>query len=197
MGDSAGLNLTTGSNNIDIGNEGIAGDSNTIRIGTQGTQTATYIAGVSGGAVAGSAVKVNAAGKIGTAPSSVRYKQNVKSMGDTSDALYALRPVTFHYKREIDSEGIRQFGLVAEEVQKVNPDLIVRDADGKPFTVRYEAVNAMLLNEFLKEHRKNEEQEATIARQQKQIEALAAGLQKMSAQLELNKMAPQTIADNQ
>jgi hypothetical protein len=102
-------------------------------------------------------------------------------MDKTSEAILALRPVTFHYKKEVDSEGIPQFGLVAEDVEKVNRDLVVRDTEGKPYTVRYEAVNAMLLNEFLKEHRKNEEQEATIARQQKQIEALTAGLQKVSA----------------
>jgi hypothetical protein len=114
-------------------------------------------------------------------------------MDQTSEAILGLKPVTFHYKS--DSTGTAQFGLIAEEVAKVNPDLVVRDQNGEIYTVRYEAVNAMLLNEFLKEHRKNEEQEATIARQQKQIEALAAGLQKVSAQLEVNKPAPQ-IVDN-
>ena len=210
LGYRAGTQIT-GDNNIDIGNEGVAGESNTIRIGTQGTQTAAYIAGVSGGAVAGSAVKVNAAGKIGTAPSSVRFKQNVKSMGDMSDALFALRPVTFRYKQEIDPEGIPQFGLVAEEVEKVNPTLVDRGADGKLYTVRYEAVNAMLLNEFLKEHREVQEQkatitqlkssalkqEATIAKQQKQIEALATGLQKVSDQGEMNRSAPKMVVNNQ
>ena len=114
-------------------------------------------------------------------------------MDQTSEAILGLKPVTFHYKS--DSTGTAQFGLIAEEVAKVNPDLVVRDENGEIYSVRYEAVNAMLLNEFLKEHRKNEEQEATIARQQKQIEALAAGLQKVSAQLEVNKPAPQ-IVDN-
>ncbi len=120
----------------------------------------------------------------------------------------ALKPVTFRYKQELDPEGIPQFGLVAEEVEKVNPDLVVRDAEGKVYTVRYEAVNAMLLNEFLKEHRKVQEQDATIAQlkkdvqvtathQQKQIEALTAGLQKVSAQIELSKPAPQTVLNNQ
>jgi|SRR5882724_1564106 len=98
---------------------------------------------------------------------------------------------TFHYKS--DKTSTSQFGLIAEEVEKVNPDLVVRDQEGKAYSVRYDQVNAMLLNEFLKEHRKNEEQEATIARQQKQIEALAAGLQKVSAQLELSKPAPRTV----
>jgi uncharacterized coiled-coil protein SlyX len=206
LGFRAGYNLTTGGDNIDIGNEGVAGESDTIRIGTQGTQTATYIAGVSGGAVAGSAVKVNAAGKIGTAPSSVRFKQNVKSMGDTSDALYALRPVTFHYKQEIDPEGTRQFGLVAEEGEKVNPDLVVCDADGNPYTVRYEAVDAMLLNEFLEEHgvvqeqiRKIHELEATVAelksamaQQEKQVKTLSASFQKVSERLEM-KGTPRVV----
>jgi hypothetical protein len=114
-------------------------------------------------------------------------------MDQTSEAILGLKPVTFHYKS--DSSGTAQFGLIAEEVAKVNPDLVVRNDDGEIYTVRYEAVNAMLLNEFLKEHRKNEEQEATIARLQKQIDALTAGLQKVSAQLEVNKPAPQ-IVDN-
>ena len=119
-------------------------------------------------------------------------------MDRQSESLLALRPVTFRYKRQLDPEGIPQFGLVAEDVEKVNPDLVARDERGKPYTVRYEAVNAMLLNEFLKEHRKVEEQQATItelrkelqanaARQQKQIEALAIGLQRVSAQLEMSR----------
>ena len=116
-------------------------------------------------------------------------------MDKASEAILALKPVTFRYKKEIDSKGIPQFGLVAEEVAEVNADLVVRDEKGEIYTVRYEAVNAMLLNEFLKEHRKNEEQEKTIARQQKQIEVLTAGLQKVSAQLEASKLTPQ-VANN-
>jgi hypothetical protein len=197
LGVGAGENLTTGDNNIDIGNQGVASESNTIRIGTQGTQTATYIAGVRGAGVVGPAVKVNAAGLIGTAPSAARFKQGIQSMGDASKALFALRPITFRYKQELDPEGVRQFGLVAEEVEKVDPDLIFRDADGRPYTVRYEAVNAMLLNEFLKAHRKMEEQEATMARQQRQIDALTAGLQKVSAQLQLTNFQLQIVAENQ
>jgi hypothetical protein len=139
--------------------------------------------------------------------SSARFKHEIKPMDKVSEAILALRPVTFRYKHQLDPEGIPQFGLVAEDVEKVNPDLVARDAQGKPYTVRYEAVNAMLLNEFLKEHRKVEEQQATItelkkelqgktARQQKQIEALTAGLQKVSAQLEVSKAAPRTVLSN-
>ena len=114
-------------------------------------------------------------------------------MDKASEELLALRPVTFHYKKEIDPVGTSQFGLVAEEVDKVNPDLVVRDKEGKPYSVRYDQVNAMLLNEFLKEHKKVEELEANAASQQKQIEALTAGLQKVSAQLEASKPAPQVV----
>ena len=164
LGTSAGSNLTAGDNNIDIGNSGVAGDGNTIRIGIAGTQSATYIAGISGAtASGGAAVFVNSDGQLGTATSSRRFKQEIKPMDKASEAILALRPVTFRYKQEIDPKGIPQFGLVAEEVEQVNPDLVVRDAEGKVYTVRYEAVNAMLLNEFLKEHRKVEEQQATIA----------------------------------
>jgi hypothetical protein len=206
LGFSDGINRTTGSNNIDIGNQGVAAEASTIRIGTQGTQTATFIAGISGTPIGGggSTVRVNANGQLGTAPSSARFKQNIKPMDKASEAILALKPVTFRYKKEIDPECIPQFGLVAEEVEKIDPALVVRDADGKPYTVRYDAVNAMLLNEFLKEHRKNEEQEATIVRQQKQIEALAAGLkeqkaliQKVSDEVELTRPAPQMALNNE
>jgi len=162
LGEGAGQNLTTGDFNIDIGNDGVAAEANTIRIGTQGTQTGTFIAGISGAAVTGLAVKVNAAGKLGTPPSSARFKDEIKPMDKASEAILALKPVTFRYKKDIDPERAPQFGLVAEEVQKVNPDLVDRDQQGKPYTVRYDAVNAMLLNEFLKERRKVEQQEATI-----------------------------------
>src|SRR2546430_9672678 len=111
-------------------------------------------------------------------------------LNKTSEAIFSLEPVTFRYRKEIDPAGTSQFGLIAEEVAKVNPTLVLPDKEGKPYTVRYDAVNAMLLNEFLKEHRKNEEQEATIASLQKQIEALTKGLQKVSAQLETSKPAP-------
>ena len=136
-------------------------------------------------------------------------------MDKTSEVILALKPVSFQYRKEIDPQRTPQFGLVAEEVEKVSSDLVIRDHDGKPYSVRYDAVNAMLLNEFLKEHRKVEAQEATItqlkstvaqqqkdfqaiaANQQKQIEALRAGLQKVSAQIEVNKPAPQTVINNQ
>jgi len=224
LGTGAGYNLT-GDNNIDIGNAGVAAESNTIRIGTTGTQTATYVAGIFGATVTdGAPLLVDASGHLGTAVSSARLKDDIKPMDKASEAVLALKPVTFRYKK--DSKGIRQFGLVAEEVEKVNPDLVVRDKEGDLYTVRYDQVNAMLLNEFLKEHKKVEaqqskieEQEAIIAQlksavaqqeataeqqekrfhsslaeQDKQIEALASGLQKVSAQLEMNKSAPQVIA---
>ena len=118
-------------------------------------------------------------------------------MDKASEALFSLKPVSFRYKAEIDPARTSQFGLVAEDVEKVSPDLVVRDKEGKVNTVRYEAVNAMLLNEFLKEHRKVEELEANAARQQKQIEALTAGLEKVTAQLGVNKTAPQIVLNNQ
>jgi hypothetical protein len=204
---------TTGSNNIVIGDIGVEGESNTIRIGGDGfgggPQTAAFIAGISGTAVVGDSVVVDGNGQLGTVASSARFKKNIKPMHKTSEAILALKPVSFQYRS--DSKGTPQFGLIAEEVAKVNPDLVVRNRNGEIYSVRYEAVNAMLLNEFLKEHRTVQDlkstvakQEATIARQQtsfqsklaeqqKQIEALTAGLQKVSAQLEASKPAPQVV----
>src|SRR4029077_5161240 len=142
---------------------------------------------------------------------SARFKRDIHDMDKASEALFALRPVAFRYKEEIDPAGISQLGLVAEDVEKVNPDLVVRDREGKPYSVRYDQVNAMLLNEFLKEHRKNQRQEVTIAdlkstlaqqqnnfesklaKQEKQIQTLTAGLQKVSAELEVSKAAPQVV----
>jgi hypothetical protein len=185
VGALAGQNLT-GNNNIDIGANvlGAAGEANTIRIGKQGTQKNTLIAGIFGTAVSGTTVVVGSNGKLGVATSSSRFKESIKPMDSASKAVLKLNPVTFRYKEEIDPDGIPQFGLIAEEVEKVDPDLVGRDEEGKANSVRYEAVNAMLLNEFLKEHRKNEEQQKTIDTQQKQIEALTAGLQKITARLE-------------
>jgi hypothetical protein len=216
LGNFAGSNLTTGNQNIDIGNVGVAAETNTIRIGTEGTQTNAYLAGVYRTNIGkGLEVKVDSGGHLGTVGSSERFKDAIKPMDKASEALLALKPVTFHYKKELDPDGTPQFGLVAEEVEKVNPDLVVRDADGKPYTVRYDAVNAMLLNEFLKEHRTVLRQEATItqlkstvalqqkdiqataARQQKQIEALAKGLQKVSAQVEVSRPVQHRVANNQ
>ena len=214
VGSGAGGNLTAGDNNIDIGNLGVVGESNTIRIGGDsgyGPQTATYIAGISGRTASdGAAVYVNSDGKLGTSNSSIRFKDAIKPMDKASAAILALKPVTFHYKKELDPKSIPQFGLVAEEVEKVNPDLVVRDKEGKPYSVRYDQVNAMLLNEFLKEHRKVEElksamarQEATIAKQQEGIKALrtqlkeqAAQIQNVSAQLETRKPGPQVVENN-
>jgi len=219
LGSSAGINLTTGNNNIDIGALGLAGDSDTIRIGRVGVQKAAYMQGISGTTVgSGATVIVGSNGRLGTVQSSVRFKDEIKPMDKASEAILALKPVTFRYKKELDPEGIPQFGLVAEQVEKVNPDLVARDEKGHVYTVRYEAVNAMLLNEFLKEHQKVEEQgcklqeqestisqlKNTMAQQQKKMEALAANLkeqaaeiQKVSAQLELSKPALRTVAGNQ
>jgi hypothetical protein len=197
IGSSAGSNLTTGSNNIDIGALGVAGESNTIRIGRGGIQTKAFMQGIHGATVAsGATVIVGSDGHLGTINSSARFKDEIKPMDTASKAILALKPVTFRYMKELDPESIPQFGLVAEEVAKVNPALVARDSKGEVYTVRYEAVNAMLLNEFLKEHRRVQELEANAARQQKQIEALTAGLQKVSAQLELRKAAPQTVLNS-
>src|SRR5205823_1295899 len=216
LGVNAGSNLTTGDNNIDIGAFGIAGEANTIRIGKGGLQTKAFMQGIRGITTTNAnaiPVLIDSAGQLGTISSAQRFKNDIKPMGGASEALLTLKPVTFHYKS--DRTATPQFGLIAEEVAAVNRDLVVRDENGEIYTVRYDAVNAMLLNEFLKEHRKVEEQEATIvglksmvaqqqrdfqttiAQQQKQIEALTAGLQKVSAELELNKPVPEAVANNQ
>jgi hypothetical protein len=190
VGAEAGINLTTGSNNMDIGNAGVAGESRTIRIGTRQTHRATFMAGISGATVpTGVAVIVDANGHLGTTTFSARFKDAIKPIDKASEAILALKPVSFHYKPEIDPESIPQFGLVAEDLEKVNPDLVARDADGKAYTVRYEAVNAMLLNEFLKEHR-------TVQELKKEIAALTATVQKVSAQVEMSRHAQQTVVDN-
>ena len=195
VGYNAGASLTTGSGNVCLGSGvlGVAGESNTTRIKNVYSSVAS-----------GRAVYVNSDNKIGTLVSSRRFKDEIKPMDKASEAILSLKPVTFRYKQELDPKGIPQFGLVAEEVEKVNPDLVARDDQGNVYTVRYEAVNAMLLNEFLKEHRTVQElkstaakQEAIIARQQKQIDALTTGLRKVSAQLELNKPARQMVSNNQ
>jgi trimeric autotransporter adhesin len=173
VGFNAGINLTTGSNNIDINNSGVAGESGTTRIGTPGVQTGAFMAGIYGATVAkGIGVVVDSTGKLGTKGSSERFKTDIKPMDKASEALLGLKPVSFRYKKELDPEGIPQFGLVAEDVAKINPDLVVRDDKGDIYTVRYDAVNAMLLNEFLKQHRQMQELQATVAQQQKEIETL-------------------------
>ena len=133
-------------------------------------------------------VVIDSSGQLGTMSSSVRFKKEIKTMDKASEAILDLKPVTFHYKN--DSKSTRQFGLIAEEVAKVNPNLVVRDKDGQIYTVRYDAVNAMLLNEFLKEH-------STVQELKKEVAALTAVLQKVSAQLELSKSAPRTVLNNQ
>jgi Chaperone of endosialidase len=181
LGAGAGGNVTTASNVICIG-AGVSGAN---------VNNSCYIGNIFGSTSAsGVGVLVNSNGRLGTMTSSARYKEEIKPMAKASEALFALTPVTFRYKKEIDSARTSQFGLVAEDVEKINPDLVVRDKEGRPYSVRYDQVNAMLLNEFLKEHRRNEEQAATITRllaadtrQQEQIEALTTALQKISAQL--------------
>jgi hypothetical protein len=216
LGAYAGSSLTAGHNNIDIGYSvfGVAGESDTIRIGNSNI-SATYINGISGQTAAlGAAVFVASNGKLGTLTSSARFKEGIKPMDKASEALLALKPVTFRYKKEIDPACTSQFGLVAEEVEKVNPDLVVRDKEGKPYSVRYDQVNAMMLNEFLKEHKKVEAQQATIAElkstvaqqqkgmeaklaeQETRIEALTSGLQKVSAQVEMTRLAPQMVVNS-
>src|SRR5207244_2563240 len=177
LGASAGTNLRTGNKNIDIGNAGVTGESNTIRIGNVANQSATFIAGISGATVAGGVgVIIDTNGHLGTVVSSERFKDSIKPMDKASEAILALKPVTFRYKKELDAKGIPQSRLVAEQVEKVNPNLVVRDAEGKVYAVRYEAVNAMLLNEFLKQHNEFIKEHRTVQGQQKEIDALRAEL---------------------
>ena len=186
LGFNAGINFSTADNVICIGNV------------AQNVSNSCYIGQIFGATSSeGTAVFINSDGKLGTSTSSARFKDEIKPMDKASDVILALRPVTFRYKREIDPNTIPQFGLVAEEVEKVNSDLVVHGRDGKPYTVRYEAVNAMLLNEFLKEHR-------TVQGQQKEIDALKAELkeqkaliQKVSAQIEVTKPAPSVVNNDQ
>ena len=215
LGVLAGEFVTTGNGNIDIGHPGVAGDDKTIRIGSTlsfgagtGFQTRTFIAAIREVATDNDdavPVVIDSAGQLGTTSSSARFKTEIEPMDKASEAVLALKPVTFHYNS--NAKGRPQFGLIAEDVEKVNPDLVVRDAKGQIYTVRYEAVNAMLLNEFLKEHRKVEQlksivakQEAIIVKQQKGMEAIVAHLkeqdskiQKVSDQLEVNNPAPQMV----
>ncbi|HEU5246238.1 MAG TPA: tail fiber domain-containing protein [Candidatus Udaeobacter sp.] len=188
LGAFAGSAVTTANHVIVIGAQvDGANVSNTCFIGN--------IRGVTTINNNGLPVVVDSAGQLGTASSSARFKKEIKPMDKASEVILALKPVTFYYKS--DKTNRPEFGLIAEEVAEVNPDLAVHDESGEIYTVRYDAVNAMLLNEFLKEHRKVQELEANAAKQQKQIEALTAGLQKVSAELELSKAVPQTILNNQ
>ena len=218
LGYEAGIGVGGFYNHVEIGNVGGYGDNNTTRIGDG--QTRTFIAGIRGTAVVGDTVVVNANGQLGTATSSARFENEIKPMDKASEAILALKPVIFQYKS--DSKGTRQFGLIAEEVAKVNPDLVTRDRKGEIYSVCYEAVNAMLLNEFLKQHkafleeqRKVQEQQAaitqlksrvaqkqkdfqaTIAQLAKRADEQASQIQKVNAQLELSKQAPEIISSNQ
>jgi hypothetical protein len=208
IGWHAGNNID-GNGNIDIGAStvGLPGESGVTRIGDPQASgyTACYINGIYnkmiGGAGVPHAVWIDADGNLGLQPSSRRFKQDIKPIEKASEAILALKPVTFHYKT--DKLNMPQFGLIAEDVAAVDPNLVIRNDKGEVYTVRYDAVSAMLLNEFLKEYRKNQlqeskigQQEAQIAQLQKQIEALTAGLQEVSAQLEVNKSAPQVARNN-
>ena len=195
LGFNAGSFQTTGSDNVYIGANmfGVAGESDACYIKSIFSHTTA----------SGIPVLINSNNKLGTTTSSKRFKEDIKPMDKASEALFALNPVTFRYKKEVDATATSQLGLVAEDVEKVNPDLVVRDQEGKPYSVRYDQVNAMLLNEFLKEHRKVQELETNDAEQQREIKALiatvkeqAAQIQKVSAQLELNRLAPQTVLNN-
>ena len=186
LGDSAGQNVITANNVICIGANIAGADvSNSCYIGSTFGQTS------SGGA----AVFIDPDGKLGTVTSSRRFKEQIKPMEEASEALFALKPVTYRYKKEIDAAGTSQFGLVAEEVEKVNADLVVRDKEGKPYSVRYDQVNAMLLNEFLKEHSTVQELKKEIAMLSATVKEQAAQIQKVSAQLDASKPAPQ-VANN-
>jgi hypothetical protein len=185
MGHAAGTGVTTANNVISIGDH-VAGAN---------VSNSCYIGEIFGATSSGGTqVFINSSGRLGTMTSSRRFKEEIKPMEQASEALLALKPVTFRYKKEIDPQSIPQFGLIAEEVEKVNPNLVVRDTDGKVNTVRYEAVNAMLLNEFLKEHKKVEEQQVTITDLKKdlgvltaQLKEQAAEIQKVSAEFEMRR----------
>jgi hypothetical protein len=184
LGEDAGFNVSTANNVICIGfGVGGANVSNSCYIGSIFGQTSS----------GGVAVFIDSAGKLGTLTSSRQFKEGIKPMEQASEVLFALKPVTFRYKKEIDPHSISQFGLVAEDVEKVNPDLVVRDKEGKPYSVRYDQVNAMLLNEFLKEHSTVEELKKEIATLTAAVKEQASLIQKLSAQLEVGKPAPQVV----
>ena len=212
IGAGALAHNTTGDGNTVLGafaGSGITTANNVICIGVAGNDVdnSCYIGQIFGATSAnGVAVLVNSNGRLGTMTSSKRFKEHIKPMDNVSEGLYSLKPVSFRYRKEIDPNRIPQFGLVAEDVEKVNPDLIVRDKEGKPYSVRYDQVNAMLLNEFLKEHKAFLEEHRTVEELKKQVAALTVGLQKVSAQLaaaspsggglELSKSAPETVSNN-
>jgi hypothetical protein len=191
IGAFAGNGVTTANNVICIG----------ANVDGADVDHSCYIGEISGqSSPGGVAVFVNADGKLGTSNSSRRFKEDIKPMDKTSEVIYGFKPVAFRYKKEFDPKSVPQFGLVAEDVAEINPDLVVRDKEGKILTVRYDQVNAMLLNEFLKEHKKVKDLEATVAEQEKGMEILtaqlkeqAAQIQKVSAQIEVSRPAPQVV----
>jgi trimeric autotransporter adhesin len=187
LGVNAGNALTTGSGNVCIGVNvpGVAGESNTTRIKNIYSSVAT-----------GRAVYVDSDNKIGTLSSSRRYKEQIQPMEKASETLFALKPVTFRYRKEIDRSRALSFGLIAEDVAEISPDLVTRDRDGKPETVRYEAVNAMLLNEFLKQHHMVQEQQKEINALKAELKEQRAFIRKVNDKVELGKPAPQTVAEN-
>jgi trimeric autotransporter adhesin len=193
VGDFAGANLTTGSGNVCIGGavEGSAGENNTTRIKNIGS---TAIVGGTNVVIAGTGG--NGDQVLGYASSSRRYKRDIEPMGRSSETLFALKPVTFRPNDGASPSELQLYGLIAEDVEKVSHDLVAYNEHGKVTTVRYESINAMLLNEFLKEHRKVEELQRALAKQQKQIAALTSGLRKVSAELELSKSAPQLVGNS-
>ena len=194
IGNLAGFNQVTGSGNVYIG-AGIQG--------TDGENNSCYVSSIFGQtSVGGIPVLVNSSNKLGTTTSSKRFKKEIKPMDQSSEGLFLLKPVNFRYNEQIDPEGNPQFGLVAEEVEKVNPALVLRDASGQPYTVRYDAVNAMLLNEFLKEHRRVKKLESNLVRQTQRMNALmdqlkeqAAQIERVSAQVQLSQPSPQTVSE--
>ena len=198
IGYDAGVNMTAGSHTVLIGpsaGKNIQEAFNVICIGesagganVSGTCFIGNIVGITTQNNDARPVLIDSAGQLGTASSSRRYKTDVKPMDNASKSVFALKPVSFRY--EIYKSRTPQFGLIAEDVAEVNPDLVIYDAEGKPETVRYEAVNAMLLNEFLKEHRRVQELESTVAQQQKGMEALAAQIQELRERLDPAKPTP-------
>jgi hypothetical protein len=196
VGYNAGSNLTTGDNNIDIDNVGVAGEAGIIRIGTKGVHTRTFIAGINNAPVSiGSAlpVLVNGNGRLGIQASSARYKRDIHDMGGASGGLMNLRPVTFRYKE--DPSGTLQYGLVAEEVAQVYPELVTYGDDGKPMSVAYHLLPAMLLNELQKQVRENRRKDAQIAALQKRVESLGketARIDKLIARLDVLEQQART-----
>ena len=183
IGRNAGFGLHTGSNNIYIDSNVATSESGTIRIGST-SQSKTFIEGIYGAtSSSGVAVYINSSNQLGTATSSIRFKQAVRDMEDTSLVLAKLRPVTFQYREEIaGGEDLLQYGLIAEEVAEVEPGLVAYDEAGEPYSVRYQFLAPMLVNEYQKQQRTVDEQAARIARQETAIEQLTARLERLEAE---------------